>query len=70
MASLPVRISSRVCGFTRLGVSILAMSCLGFPVVAFGSCPPLASGASEAASILSFQESVARLSSHESMDRF
>ena len=55
----------RVCVLTRLGVSVFAMSCLGFPVVALASCPRLASGASEASTFLSFQESVARIASKD-----
>ena len=56
-----MRISFRAYGFTRLGAGIIAMSCLGFPVAAFASCPRLASGVSDAANILSFQKSVVRL---------
>src|SRR5262245_59273576 len=59
------RCALRVCVLTRLGVSVFAMSCLGFPVVALASCPRLASGASEASTFLSFQESVARIASKD-----
>jgi len=59
------RCALRVCVRTRLGISVFAMSCLGFPVLAMASCPRLASGASEMANLLSFQESVARIASKD-----
>ena len=52
-------------GFAWLGAGAIVIACVGSPVVAVASCPRLASGTSGAADLISFQETIARLTARE-----